>query len=200
MATRQTRAEKKAETRERLLRAAERIAADHGPSRVTLDAVAEAAGVTKGAIYSNFQSKDELLLEAVARQTTGLDVTGQVLDAESLPELLENLAAAVVRVARTRPREAVLALELDALAARDPELRRALAKARRRAEAADDGEADAWFARHVDELPLPLEQFSVVANALALGLLSIRLVRGAGAVPDELFTWAFRRLALRPDD
>src|SRR5437773_1504987 len=64
---RQTRAEKKADTRERLLAAAEAIAVNEGFGRITLEAVATAAGLTKGAIYSNFESKEELLIEVVVR-------------------------------------------------------------------------------------------------------------------------------------
>lgn len=199
MATRQTRAEKKAETRERLLAAAQRLATTRGVARVTLDAVAEAAGVTKGAIYSNFESKEELLLEAVLRLTPGLELTGEVSGAATVEELLERLAAAIVGVARTKPKQAVLAAELDALAMRDPKLRRALVEAQRGAPGSDH-EAENWLTVHADELPLPPQQFAEVVNALGLGLIARRLIFGAEAVPDELFTWAFSRLAVRRDD
>ena len=197
---RQSRAEKKAETRERLLRAAETIAAKHGLSRITLDAVAEAAGVTKGAIYSNFDSKEELLLEVSTRLTPGLDLTKAMLDASSsVPDLLARLGPALADIVRSKPKQAVLAAEMDVLLMRDAKLRRALAdeQSRRRE---DPDEAYQWFAARADELPLPLEQFVEVANALAIGLLVRRMTQGADAVPDELMTWAFSRLALRPDD
>jgi AcrR family transcriptional regulator len=199
MATRQTRAEKKAETRERLLAAAERLAATKGLARVTLEAVAEAAGVTKGAIYSNFESKEELLLEAVLRLTPGLELTAEVADATTVTELLERLAVAVVDVARTKPKQAVLAAELDALAMRDPKLRRALVEAQRAAPD-EDHAAENWLTDHAGELPLPPQQFAEVVNALGLGLIARRLIFGAERVPDELFRWAFSRLALRRDD
>ena len=197
---RQTRAEKKAETRERLLRAAETIAARHGLSRITLDAVAEAAGVTKGAIYSNFDSKEELLLEVATRLTPGLDLTKDILDASSsIPDLLARLGPALADIARGKPKQAVLAAELDVLLMRDPKLRRALVDEERRRRA-DPDDAYNWFKTHADELPLPIEQFVEVVNALAIGLLVRRMVQGADMVPDELLTWAFSRLALRPDD
>ena len=198
MVVRQTRAEKKAETRERLLAAAERLAATKGLARVTLDAVAEAAGVTKGAIYSNFDSKEELLLEAVVRLTPGLDLTADVAEATTVAELLERLAVAVADVARTKPKQAVLAAELDAMAMRDPKLRRALVDAQR--ELPDTDHAEDWLIAHADELPLPPVQFAEVVNALGLGLIARRLIFGPEVVPDELFTWAFSRLAVRPDD
>ena len=199
-APRRSRAEKKAETRERLLRAAETIAAKHGLSNITLDAVADAAGVTKGAIYSNIESKEELVLEVSTRLTPGLDLTADILDAStSIPDLLARLGPALAEIVRGKPKQAVLAAEMDVLLMRDAKLRRALAEAERRLRGATDP-ALAWFEAHADELPLPLEQFVEVVNALAIGLLVRRMTQGAEAVPDELMSWAFSRLALRPDD
>jgi AcrR family transcriptional regulator len=56
-----TRAEKRDQTRAALLTAAAQVFAARGFQATTLDAVAEAAGLTKGAVYSNFQSKDDLI-------------------------------------------------------------------------------------------------------------------------------------------
>jgi len=51
---------KREAVRRRLLDAALPVFASHGFGAATLDQVAEAAGLTKGAIYSNFASKDDL--------------------------------------------------------------------------------------------------------------------------------------------
>src|SRR3954449_11278667 len=56
-----TREEKKAQTRERLLDAASTVFARKGFASTSIDEVAEAAGVTKGAVYSNFDSKEDLV-------------------------------------------------------------------------------------------------------------------------------------------
>ena len=45
------------QTRARLLRAASEVFATHGYDRASLDDVAAAAGLTKGAVYSSFASK-----------------------------------------------------------------------------------------------------------------------------------------------
>ena len=58
-----TRAESQAQTRERLLEAARRSFARHGYDGASIDAIAEEAGYSKGAIYSNFHGKEELFLE-----------------------------------------------------------------------------------------------------------------------------------------
>ena len=58
----QTQHERKAETRARLLAAAADLFAGQGVDAVSVDAVAEAAGRTSGAVYAHFGSKQGLLL------------------------------------------------------------------------------------------------------------------------------------------
>ncbi len=55
------------ETRERILDAAEEVFNAKGVSRTTLNEIAEAAGVTRGAIYWHFKNKVELFEAMVAR-------------------------------------------------------------------------------------------------------------------------------------
>ena len=56
------RAEKKLATRIRLLDAAQKVFAARGFADASLDEIAEVAGLTKGAVYSNFDKKLDLLL------------------------------------------------------------------------------------------------------------------------------------------
>ena len=58
-----TRAQQQAQTRERLLAAAERVLARHGYGGASIDLVTAEAGYSKGAIYSNFESKEAVFLE-----------------------------------------------------------------------------------------------------------------------------------------
>lgn len=60
--TRTTREERRLRTRAELLEAAAVVFARHGYHATSVDMVAEAAGYTKGAVYSNFDSKEELFL------------------------------------------------------------------------------------------------------------------------------------------
>ncbi len=62
---RQTRRERQAQTRLQVIEAARRIFLSRGYHGTTLSAVVEAAGFTKGAVYSNFASKAELALAVV---------------------------------------------------------------------------------------------------------------------------------------
>ena len=62
---RKTRRERQAETRLQVIGAARSLFLDRGYHRTTLSAVVDAAGFTKGAVYSNFSSKAELALAVV---------------------------------------------------------------------------------------------------------------------------------------
>ncbi len=58
-----TRAQQQAVTRERLLAAAEQVIARHGYGGASIDLITAEAGYSKGAIYSNFESKEAVFLE-----------------------------------------------------------------------------------------------------------------------------------------
>src|SRR3954451_5214675 len=57
-----TREERKAQTRSDLLRAASRLFVRDGFVATSLSDIAEEAALTKGAVYSNFESKEDLSL------------------------------------------------------------------------------------------------------------------------------------------
>jgi AcrR family transcriptional regulator len=67
-----TRDESKARTRSELLRAANRLFLRDGFVATSLAAIAEEAGLTKGAVYSNFESKEDLFI-AVLQQAAADD-------------------------------------------------------------------------------------------------------------------------------
>ena len=58
--------EQAAKNRERILEAASRLMRERGIASVGVDALAEAAGMTHGSLYSQFGSKERLVEEAVA--------------------------------------------------------------------------------------------------------------------------------------
>jgi AcrR family transcriptional regulator len=67
MATSTTPARRRDATRQRLLDAAGEVFAESGLDAASVEAVCERAGFTRGAFYSNFDSKEELFLELAAR-------------------------------------------------------------------------------------------------------------------------------------
>ena len=60
-----TQAQRRSETRSRLLEAAATVFAERGIEGASVDAIADAAGRTSGALYAHFGSKEGLLLEVV---------------------------------------------------------------------------------------------------------------------------------------
>src|ERR1700688_1977855 len=59
--------EKAAENREQVLTEAARLSRERGVSAVGMDALAEAAGMPHGSLYSQFGSKEHLAAEALGR-------------------------------------------------------------------------------------------------------------------------------------
>lgn len=94
MTTRPVRRPSRAEVRRQLLDAAATVFARRGIDAASLDEVAEAAGFTKGAVYSNFGSKDALVDALVEDRTSayvdiGLDsVAGVGGDLDTKARLL----------------------------------------------------------------------------------------------------------------
>ena len=58
--------EHKRQTRKRVMEAASRVLRKEGPSRATIPGIMNSVGLTQGAFYAHFESKDDLLAEAHA--------------------------------------------------------------------------------------------------------------------------------------
>ena len=84
------------QTREHLMLAALDVFHRHGVSRASLNEIAQAAGMTRGALYWHFKNK-EALFEALFQHL--FDDLGQKLDADirhSTPNMLENVRLALI--------------------------------------------------------------------------------------------------------
>jgi AcrR family transcriptional regulator len=68
MAVRLSRAERREQTRQELLSAAEACFVSRGFHATSVDEVAERAGYTKGAVYSNFAAKEDLFFAVYERR------------------------------------------------------------------------------------------------------------------------------------
>jgi TetR/AcrR family transcriptional repressor of nem operon len=88
--------EKAAENRERILTEAARLFRERGVSAVGMDALAEAAGMTHGSLYSQFGSKEHLATEALGR---AFDASAAKYDE------VESLSAYVERYLSPRHRD-----------------------------------------------------------------------------------------------
>jgi AcrR family transcriptional regulator len=98
MRTVPSRAERQALTRTALIDAAERLFIAQGFHATSLDAVAAEAGYTKGAVYSNFASKEDLFFAVYERR-----LEARVAEFEALLEAAPLARDAIEAIARTAP-------------------------------------------------------------------------------------------------
>jgi AcrR family transcriptional regulator len=181
---RNRRDEQRERTRADLLDAAARVFAAQGYHAASVDQVAEAAGYTKGAVYSNFDSKEELFLELLERhldQAIGL-LEQLVLDKPPL-ERADAFAAQHERLAVLDRDWFLLEAEFLLYAARNEQVRDRVAARQRRTHA----RITAIARRHLDDLGISDEVLDAadaarILMATADGLTQAALADDAVAV------------------
>lgn len=123
------RAARRARTRSKLLEAAADVFTRLGFHAATVDDVAEAAGYTKGAVYSNFASKDALFVALLDRH---LDAQFEQMDllfaSTSDGDLLDALRHESAQAMQTGTSFGLLTMEFWLYAMRDAEAKAALAE------------------------------------------------------------------------
>jgi AcrR family transcriptional regulator len=179
---------KKKSSRERLLEAAAKVFAERGYQAASIDDIAAAAGLSKGAVYWNFSSKDELfhalLEERIDRQ---LEETAEILRSAPTDRPIDPDVANRWEAMLGGERELMLlSQEHWARAVRDPELRARYAERQARLR---DVLADGLRARvrrtGAPRFSTPAADVATAYLALANGLALQRLVDPEG-VPDGL--------------
>ena len=112
------------ETRERIFAAAAGVFAEHGVAATTVEQIAAAAGFTRGAFYSNFDTKDELAVAMLDDHVTRSYVHNRAL-ARDHPDAAGLVQALRDDLDRQDPlhRNPLLQVELMLYVARRPDLR-----------------------------------------------------------------------------
>ena len=80
-----TREDSRDQTTQRLLEAAQKLIAKKGLSAASVEDIAEAAGYTRGAFYSNFSSKGDLFIELLRRDHEKTHAELGALRSDALP-------------------------------------------------------------------------------------------------------------------
>jgi AcrR family transcriptional regulator len=188
MARRLTRKERQAHTRARLMRSAAVVAARRGIEGASLDEVAQSAGFTKGAVYANFDNKEELFLAMVdAHFEARLADLDRVLSTDADPDSQAREAAAgLMRMLAAEPEQHRLFFEFAVYAARNEPFRKQLVA---RYSGLRERLAE-LLERRAERLPVkpitPPDQIAAMAFAMANGMALERLLEPE-AVPDTLF-------------
>jgi AcrR family transcriptional regulator len=182
-----SRKERQAHTRTRLMRSAASVAAQRGLERASLDAVAEHAGFTKGAVYANFKSKEDLFLAMLdARFAERLAELDRILSSEEDPDVQARAAAAgFIAAIESEPEWQRLFFEFTVYAARNQGFRVELAARSRAMRERLAERLAARAARLGIEPVLPPEQVATMIFAMAHGVALERLL-DPKAVPDGL--------------
>ncbi|MGZ4201393.1 MAG: TetR/AcrR family transcriptional regulator [Thermoleophilaceae bacterium] len=170
MAVRLSRAERTERNRSLVLDAARRVFMERGYHAATLEQIAEAAGFSKGVVYSQFESKADLFLALLdasieRRARENAQVVEGLAGGEGLAAMLEHVS----RFQRAEPTWALLVLEFRVHAARNPDLNRRYAAAHRRTLAALSELLEGLYERAAEEPPFPPRRMAEIVLAVGAG-------------------------------
>src|SRR5512136_1403879 len=115
------------ETHNRILSAATDLFSKSGYDATGVAEICQAAGVTKGAFYHHFPTKQAVFLELLERWMKGLDVQLQEARSEALtvPEALRLMAERATQQLQVAGGQLPIFLEFWSKASRDPSVWRA---------------------------------------------------------------------------
>jgi AcrR family transcriptional regulator len=185
--SRMTREQSRANTRERLLAAARAVFARGGFHGASVEEIASEAGFSTGALYSNFDGKEDLFLVLMEREIDehAREIAAAVRARTSMAERATGGARQWMTMIEREPDVLLLFMEFWAYGVRDAQVRPKVAErfAQMR-EVLTSLIADG--VRELDlELTIPAEHLAVAIDALADGIARQKLA-DPDAVPDEL--------------
>lgn len=164
-----TRAEQQAQTRERLLAAAERVVARCGYGGASIDLISAEAGYSKGAVYSNFESKEAVFLDLLRRhmeknitELTALMDLGADNISGALTAWLESMA--------TNNECTMLAVELQLHARRNPAFAGQYYALQRQSTQTLARLIERYFAANCTPLPMDTIDLADAVTAISHGL------------------------------
>ncbi len=182
-------------TRQRILDAAREVFAERGVIGGSVEEICERAGFTRGAFYSNFNDKDDVLDALVEREHTRLlehldatfvEVDREVEEADSLEAVLAGMVDRILRSIPVDRQLSLIQTELEIFAIRRPEHARRFLETNNRFRERIGALIDEAMRRYGREL---LVDPSVITDAIvAIAERSVRraLLAGGGADPDAM--------------
>jgi AcrR family transcriptional regulator len=182
-----TREQGKARTREGLLTAARTVFARRGFHGASVEEVSAEAGFSTGALYSNFDGKEDLFLVLMEREIDerAREIAAAVGERDSVAGRAAGGARQWMSMIEREPELLLLFMEFWAYGVRDPQMRpKVAARFAQVREMLTRLIADGT--REFDlELALPAEHMAVAIDALADGIARQKLA-DPKAVPDDL--------------
>jgi AcrR family transcriptional regulator len=185
--TRMTREQSRANTRERLLVAARSVFARSGFHGASVEEIASEAGYSTGALYSNFEGKEDLFVALMEREIEehAQEIAGAVRAQASISDRAAGGARQWMTMIEREPEALLLFMEFWAYGVRDARVRPKVAARFAQMREVLTG-LIAEGARDFDlELTIPAEHLAVAIDAIADGIARQKLA-DPDAVPDEL--------------
>lgn len=181
---------KRAATQQRLIEAAAEAIGEKGFHAVTLDQIAARAGLTKGAVYDNFPSKEALFLRMVNARRSLMPIP-QMPKSEPLEVRAEAFAQAVIAEIKARKGQAPIRAEFLLYSLSRPELLAGVAEWTRKGFALETERLLELF--DADELPMDPASFILLLEAMLPGLNFIK-AQTPEIVTDDAVLEIFRGL------
>jgi AcrR family transcriptional regulator len=184
-----TRKQRQEHTRRCLLESAGRVFARRGLTQASVDEVAADAGFTKGAVYANFGSKEELFLEMLdVRFARRLEDMDRALSTDEPPEVQARVAGRdFIDFLSSDPDWKRLFFEAALHASRDDAFRAKLQEHYARMRARMAALLEARSAAGGFDPGVPFDQLATMVFAMANGIGFEQFVE-PDAVPDDLFS------------
>jgi AcrR family transcriptional regulator len=182
-----TREQSRAHTRERVLTAARTVFASRGFHGASVEEIASEAGFSTGALYSNFDGKEDLFLALAEREIEehARELEEAVRASSTVAERATGGARQWMKMIQREPDVLLLFTEFWAYGVRDADVRPLIAARFAQARAVLT-ELIAEGLREFDlELTMPVEELAIAIDALADGVARQKLA-DPDAVPDEL--------------
>ncbi|HEX4436039.1 MAG TPA: TetR/AcrR family transcriptional regulator [Solirubrobacteraceae bacterium] len=185
--SRLTREQSRANTRERLLTAARSVFASSGFHGASVEEIASEAGFSTGALYSNFEGKEDLFLVLMEREIEehAQEIRRAVAAQVSIADRATGGARQWMTMIEREPEALLLFMEFWAYGVRDTEMRpKVAARFAQMRQVLTTLIADG--VRDFDlELAIPAEHLAIAIDALADGIARQKLA-DPDAVPDDL--------------
>lgn len=180
-------------TRERLMDAAVELFGERGVLGASVEEICERAGFTRGAFYSNFDSKDELCLDVLRRKgeqyLAAMQAAVEVIpDApgttDGTEQLIRDAVAVFLEAQPKKVAEMVSMMELRLHALRTPELR------------------EGWLAVHegISQSTSDLLELALARVGATLSLPAPLVIEMLGAVYENTVSLSLLRGESRPAD
>jgi len=185
--TRLTREQSRANTRERLLTAARSVFARGGFHGASVEEIASEAGYSTGALYSNFEGKEDLFVALMEREIEehAQEIEAAVRAQVSISDRAAGGARQWMAMIEREPEALLLFMEFWAYGVREEKVRPQVAARFAQMRRVLTG-LIADGVRDFDlELTIPAEHLAVAIDALADGIARQKLA-DPDAVPDEL--------------